>query len=82
MSLLNLENNLNTKMRQQIENTNAWKALSKLQQSIYGKRKTMLEIEGQFIVAKNTSVAQWLEDYKPPLVYKNIINELLEADGN
>jgi hypothetical protein len=69
-------------MRQQIENTNAWKALSKLQQSIYGKRKNILEIEGQFIVAKNTSVAQWLEDYQPPLVYKNIINELLEADGN
>ena len=69
-------------MRQKIENTNAWKALSKLQQSIYGKRKNMLEIEGQFIVAKNTSVKQWLEDYQPPLVYKNIINELLESDGN
>jgi len=68
-------------MRNKIENTEAWKDLSKLQQSIYGKRKNMLEIEGQFIVAKNTSREQWLEDYKPPLVYKNIINEILDEHG-
>lgn len=68
-------------MRQKIENTNAWKALSKLQQSIYGKRKNMLEIEGQFIVAKNTNREQWLADYQPPLVYQKIINELLDEDG-
>lgn len=40
----------------------------------------MLEIEGQFIVAKNTNREQWLEDYKPPQVYQNIINELLDEN--
>ncbi|MBY0488177.1 MAG: hypothetical protein K2P85_13470 [Flavobacteriaceae bacterium] len=65
-------------MRNKIENTTAWKALSKLQQSIYGKRQNILSIEGQFIVAKNTSREQWLNDYQPPLVFKNIINELLD----
>lgn len=67
-------------MRKQIEATNSWQKLPKLKQSIYGKRKCILEIEAQYIVAKNTSKLQWLNDFKPPMVYQYIINELLNKD--
>ncbi|KGO89752.1 hypothetical protein [Flavobacterium suncheonense] len=64
-------------MRRQIENTKAFKALNFIQKKVYSKRATMLEIENQFIVAKNKGVEVWLKDYHPNRIYKEIIQELL-----
>lgn len=67
-------------MRQKIENTQAFQNLSALQKSIYSKRKVMLEIEQQYNVAKNTTREQWLKDFQPVEIYKNIIDELLNSN--
>ena len=69
-------------MRNKIEKTKAFSSLSKIQKSIYGKRAIMLEIENQFIIAKNKGVEQWQTDCQPIPIYKSIINELLEYENN
>jgi hypothetical protein len=65
-------------MRSQIENTTTFKALDFIQTKVYSKRIIMLEIEHQYIVAKNKGVDVWLNDFKPNRIYKGIITELLE----
>jgi len=64
-------------MRAQIENTTAYKSLDFIKKKVYGKRATMLEIENQYIIAKNKGIEVWLNDFKPNRIYKEIIEELL-----
>lgn len=69
-------------MRQKIQATNTWLNLSVIQQKIYGKRATMLEIENQFIIAQHKGTETWLEEFKPHRIIKEIILELLENERN
>ncbi len=69
-------------MRNQILETHAIKELSYIPYKLYTSVQSIKQITNQYNVAKNTSVAQWQNDYKPNNTTQKIILELLETNNH
>lgn len=65
-------------MLQMIKDTLAFQNLDNIQKKIYDRRKVLLDIEMQYIVAKTKGREVWETEYSPNTIYKRIILELLD----
>lgn len=69
-------------MLQKIKDTKAYQGLDFVQNKIYGRRKILLEIELQYIIARTKGREVWQKEFSPNTIYKRIILELLDVENN
>ena len=62
---------------QQIENTEAFKELEKVTQSIYRRKQMMDRVKQEFQIAKNVGYEQYDAVYHPRAYVGKVIKELL-----
>ncbi len=63
-------------LRQQIENTKAFKKLEPFQQDIVSKRANRLQIEDAIVTARNIGYANWEKTTPLPAKWREIVKEI------
>lgn len=67
--------------RNQIENTEAFKAMEPFKQSIYKKATNIRSISEHIVIAKNIGFDNWKQEHKPNPVEENIVKEIVQPQN-
>jgi hypothetical protein len=69
-----------TPIKERIENTEAYKSLDALQQSLINKRSVRVQIEDAYKICKNIGLAKYESQTRINKVQHDILKELLSKD--
>lgn len=64
-------------MRDRIENSRTFLALSPLKQNIYKSRAKMQQVEHHYHLAKHLGMVEWIAAYQPEQYIKDVVEEFL-----
>lgn len=65
-----------------IKATSYFENLDSVQKIIYGKVKTVKEVQHNYLLAKNLGVEEWLRVKSPTRHVKGLVSDLLEEDDS